>query len=439
MIAANANDAATDVTLYYPDGSVFESVVIEGGDLHIFELDGPTNMPFEQTKNTGINSKVFRLEATRPIVAYQFQPYSSSKSATADAALLLPRHAWGNNYLVLNQKGSGTTWVSIIALDDGVVARVLMPDVMTGTTAAGGGIPALGAGDVELIPMNAGETVRIYASASVDMSGMGIFTGDKDVAVMVGSPGTSLPGPNFVGYNDYLEEQLPPRTAWGKEVAVVKFRPILDESDVYRVMADKNGTIVTVSGDYEAEYTLDEGEFVQFESPGSFVVEGSEAILVAHGMVSAQITQGTPDPEQWPGWFEGVSNCGASGTLAAKDMGDPAVSFITPSAQYRNEYVFLTPYTYAWDVLSIVAPSWAWDSVLVDGLPLPAPTPLSGSDELWFTRFLVSDGPHHVESPLSGVGIEVYGYDCRLSYAYAGGLSLGAINEPPPVDDIPDP
>ena len=31
-----------------------------------------------------------------------------------------------------------------------------------------------------------------------------------------------------------------------------------------------------------------------------------------------------------------------------------------------------------------------------------------------------------------GVGIEVHGYDCRLSYAYAGGLSLGAINEPPP-------
>ena len=29
-------------------------------------------------------------------------------------------------------------------------------------------------------------------------------------------------------------------------------------------------------------------------------------------------------------------------------------------------------------------------------------------------------------------GIEVYGYDCRISYAYAGGLSLGVINIPPP-------
>ncbi len=27
-------------------------------------------------------------------------------------------------------------------------------------------------------------------------------------------------------------------------------------------------------------------------------------------------------------------------------------------------------------------------------------------------------------------GLEVYGYDCRISYAYPGGMSLGEINEP---------
>ncbi|MGB0591399.1 MAG: MopE-related protein [Myxococcota bacterium] len=439
VIAANANDTPTDVTLYYPDGEVVDSVVIEGGDLHIFELDGPTNALWEQEQETGVTSKVFRLEATRPIVAYQFQPYSSSQSATADAALLLPRHAWGNNYLLLNHKGTGATWVTIIALDDGVVARVRMPEVMNNQTKAGGGIPALGPSDVHLIPLNAGESARIWASSSVDMSGMGIFTGNKDVAVIVGSPGTNLPGPNVVGYNDYLEEQLPPRTAWGTEVAVVKFRPITNESDVYRVMADKNGTTVNITGDFEAQYSLDEGEFAEFQSAGSFVVEGSDAILVAHGMVSAKVSTGTPDPVEWPGWYEGTSNCGASGTLTADNMGDPAVSFVTPSAQYRNNYVFLTPYTYAWDVLTIIVPEWAWDTVLVDGLPLPAPTVLAGSSDLWFARFLVADGAHHVESPLVGVGIEVHGYDCRLSYAYAGGLSLGAINEPPPVDELPDP
>ncbi|MDP6943953.1 MAG: IgGFc-binding protein, partial [Myxococcota bacterium] len=426
-----AGDSCTDGTCPY---RVVDSVVIEGGGLHVFELAGVINAQWEHEEESGVFERVLRLEATRPIVAYQFQPYSSSHSATADAALLLPRHAWGNNYLVLNQKGSGPTWVTIVALDDDVEARIRLPDVMNASTKAGGPIPALSAGQVHLLPLDAGESARIYASSSVDLSGMGIYSGNKDVAVFVGSPGTSLPGPSFVGYNDYLEEQVPPRTAWGTDVAVVKFRPITNEEDVYRVMADKNGTTVTVTGDVEAQYSLDEGEFVQFESDGAFHVSGSDAILVAHGMVSCKQSSGIPDASDWPGWFEATNNCGTSGTLTAEDMGDPAVSFLTPSAQYRNEYVFLTPYTYAWDMLTIIVPDWAWESVLLDGLPLPAPTPLPGDEDLAYARFLIADGPHHVESPMTGVGIEVYGYDCRLSYAYAGGLSLGAINEPPPPE-----
>jgi hypothetical protein len=477
---------------------VLETAVIEGGELHIFEIEGPINAAWELGKETGVFDKVFRLEATRPIVAYQFQPYSSSYAATADAALLLPKHAWGNNHLVLNQKGSGNTWVTIMTLDDDVVVRVRMPEVMNGPTVAGGPIPAMSAGEVHLIPLKAGQAVRVYATPLVDLSGMGIFSGDKDVAVMVGSPGTSLPGPFFVPYNDLLEEQLPPRTAWGTDVGVVKFKPITDELDVYRVMADKDGTTVTISGDVEAVYALDEGEFAQFESAGSFHVHGSDAILVAHGMVSAQVSTGVASSSEWPGWFEATNNCGPmpaacvtdedcpsvtkpgkcepAGTcvgepeitcvvasdcpnkvtvsicdanamcasagqsaLQAALIGDPALSFVTPSAQYRNTYVFLTPDTYAWDVLTIIAPDWAWEGVSVDDLPLPAPTPVAGSEELSYARFLISDGRHHVESPLAGVGIEVHGYDCRLSYAYAGGLSLGAINEPPPVDELPDP
>jgi hypothetical protein len=49
---------------------VLETAVIEGGELHIFEIEGPINAAWELGKETGVFDKVFRLEATRPIVAY---------------------------------------------------------------------------------------------------------------------------------------------------------------------------------------------------------------------------------------------------------------------------------------------------------------------------------------------------------------------------------
>jgi hypothetical protein len=73
--------------------------------------------------------------------------------------------------------------------------------------------------------------------------------------------------------------------------------------------------------------------------------------------------------------------------------------------------------------------------VLLDGEPLPDPELHPGDPDLGYVRLLVADGTHQVTSEYAGVGIEVYGYDCRLSYAYSGGLSLGAINEPPPDPD----
>ena len=69
----------------------------------------------------------------------------------------------------------------------------------------------------------------------------------------------------------------------------------------------------------------------------------------------------------------------------------------------------------------------------MDGAPIPAPTALGG--DLSYARFLVDDGAHFIASDTVKFGIEVYGYDCRISYGHAGGLSLGVINTPPPPQD----
>jgi len=263
--------------------------------------------------------------------------------------------------------------------------------------------------------------------------GTGDFTGMRvsssgPVAVFTGSPSMSLPGPGMNFYKDYLEEQIPPRTAWGTEYAVVKFRPRSDEPDLYRFVADKDGTLLTLSGGVDAQVMLDEGQFHEVLTDKSFLASASEAFMVAHYMLSSDQSNGPKDDAQYPGPF--ISQNCAFPNPAHTELGDPAITFIPPIAQFRTNYTFLTPETYAWDMLTVVAPLSGWDTIKLDGAALPAPTGL-GFAGLGEARFLIADGPHDIRSPTTKFGLEVYGYDCRISYAYPGGLRLGEINTPP--------
>ena len=79
-------------------------------------------------------------------------------------------------------------------------------------------------------------------------------------------------------------------------------------------------------------------------------------------------------------------------------------------------------------MMTVVAPMGTWDSIELDGEPLPDPTAL-GVGNWAYARFLIDDGPHEIHGN-AGFGIDVYGYDCRIAYAYPGGLNLAKINPP---------
>ncbi|MEM7157030.1 MAG: IgGFc-binding protein [Myxococcota bacterium] len=426
VIAANANVQPATVTLYDTDGVELGTEVIDPGDLHVFELTGPENAPMEHPGTSAVH-RALRLESDIPIVAYQFQPYSTSSIAISDASLLLPEHAWSDNYLNFNASNDGEQWLIVASLEDGVEVTVEAPNFMVGTSNPGPGIPPLGASQQHVEILDRQDTLKIH-SGSADLTGMRVYADGGNVALYTGSPGMSLPGPGFQQYRDYLEEQLPPRESWGTEYAAIKYRPRTNEQDIYRIIADKDGTIVQITGDYTDNFALNEGEFVQFETDGNFLATGNEAFAVAHFMPSCSESTGAFDPSEYPGTFEATNNC--MGSALASDMGDPAVSFVVPTAQFRSRYTFLVPFTYAWDMLTVVAPTGQWGSIDLDGAPLPPSTPL-GFGGLSYARFLLDDGPHVIESAEAAFGVEVYGYDCRISYAYPGGLSLGSINVPP--------
>jgi hypothetical protein len=433
VVAANTSGVvAANVTLFDLGGALIESASIEPGELYTFVLagDSPQLVGHAISSATQITDRVMRLESDIPVVAYQFSPYSSSQVATADASLLLPEHAWGTDHLVASYHNSdfSDSWFTVVSLVDDNEITIEMPTNMQGVTSAGGPIPSLGAGESHTLTLQAGEAARIVSpgAGTADFTGARV-TSTEPVALVTGSPSMSLPGPGMNFYKDYLEEQVPPRTAWGTEIPVVKFRPRSDEPDLYRVMADADDTDVTITGGFMDRITLDAGEVYEFETAEAFVVTASDAVLVSHFMESQDQASGPKNDAEYPGEFISP-NC-ASPSQLTTELGDPAISFVAPLEQHRYNYTFLTPQTYAWDMITVIAPTAGWGSIVLDGDPLPEPTDIPGSD-LGFARFLIEDGPHDIRSPTTRFGLEVYGYDCRISYAYPGGMSLGEINEP---------
>ena len=103
-------------------------------------------------------------------------------------------------------------------------------------------------------------------------------------------------------------------------------------------------------------------------------------------------------------------------------IGDPSLILAAPEEEYRDNYIFLTPSAYAFDYISLIAPSGAVVSLDNVGLDGSAFTPISGTD-YYVARLPVSDGIHEIAAS-APVSVVVYGYDDDVSYGYLGGLGL---------------
>ena len=432
VVAANTNVQDAQVTLWAADGAMIEQAMVPAGMLHTFVIPGSSALmnAHNLASQTMQAKRAMILESDIPIVAAQYSPYSSSQNATSDASMLFPEHAWGDDYLAVaykNDDGAGA-WITVVSLQDGNEVTVTASPTMGGST-QGGVIAALSAGQSDTVTLGAQEILRVYApgGANPDLTGMRV-TSTKPVSIFAGAPSMSIPGPGFVPYMDHLEEQMPPRTAWGKAYAAVHFRPRSTEPDLYRFIADKDGTVIDLSGDVQDMLMLDEGEFVDVKTPESFYASSDQPFAVFHFMYSQSLTPGPKNDAEYPGNFLSP-NC-AVPSQSTTELGDPAVSFFPAVEQYRFNYTFLTPATYAWDMVTVIGPTAGWDTILLDGAALPEPPTDLGVAGLGYARFLVPDGPHEIRSDTVKFGLEVYGYDCRVSYAYPGGLSLSVINPP---------
>ncbi len=445
LVVTNPNDMNVTVTTHInnaaPGAAMDLSIVDERSvapmelvqiDLPQREVDGSVLNQNDGT-GTALTSRAFRVTSSAPIVAYQFNPVYQMH--TNDASILLPTHALDDRYWVMGWPGIGYAagaplnpastnygFLTIVGTEDATEVQV----TLSADISPGGPVTSwTPMGSTVVAYLNRFDVFNIEAHCSPStgaldcmLNGNTDFTGSEvrssaPVAVFAGVECANV-GPTSCDDGcccDHLEDQIVPASSLGERF-VAPHSPYRGgaEVDFWRVLADRDGTVVTTSLPSPwSSFSLDAGDFMQIETASSFTIVSSDPVIVGQYLVSQGCT--------------------------SAHTGDPSFTSFPPVEQYRQDYTFLVPATFDGDNVMIARSEGT--SVRLDDLLVPAE--FTGCEEhtaglidatSWSVIHCpVTDGPHHVTAD-APVGIGVYGYGPAGSYAYPGGTNLERINVP---------
>ncbi|MGM0577236.1 MAG: IgGFc-binding protein [Myxococcota bacterium] len=431
------------------------------GDLRVFRL------PPRNVEGTVQAPLAYRITASVPIFAYQFNPLENEQVFSNDASLLLPATLMGKEYIVMTREQTFDTLRSYLTVVAVLPGTTTVSVDVSGSTLSGaidsasgetGDIPHMEPGTTKVFKLEQYDVLNIETDRpGEDMTGSRILA-DKRVAVFGGSEASNAPNTarcivdedsvtgggvcEFdgetscetlmdcveAGFNtccaDHLEQQLFPLKTWGTSYVATKSWDRGEESDIWRLMAGADNTkvvlvppLTTPDGESIKVPVLNKGEWFEFESRKDFEVHSVDGKPILLGQFLA--AQDAPDPN-----VAGTSNTGDAGT------GDPAFMLSVPVEQYRRDLVVYTPAEYQDSYLNITTETGA--QVTLDGEQIPPGFfEVIGSGDYSVHRTRVEPGPHTISSS-EPAGVIVYGYDQYVSYAYTGGLSLEELNKEDP-------
>jgi hypothetical protein len=478
-------DVDAEVTVSVNGRMVFETVVASGGIEILPMVEPGTTTPLTDIEGTSISFVGIRIESSVPIVAYQFNPLDNEQVYSNDASLLFPTSSLGTEYLVMSRRQTFDTlktYVAIMSVQPGEteVTVELAPFTQENPliTLAGCDITQGRAncreGDPNFIPaMRGGDTVQYtlpqYAVLNIstnkpgaDLTGTRVES-NRPIAVFGGSEASNAPNDDSCVYRvnqadwvceatrltanprpcadangdptvelcrdfntccaDHLEHQMLPLFAWGQRYMASRSAPRGDEADVWRVMAGRDNTTVTLSGIPDTwflrdllprfgEYVINEGEWFEFPSPVDFEIDADGPIMVGQFLAAEQ----APFSDEIESTKPPHSDA---------NTGDPAFILGVPVEQYRTDYTFLAPNAFEFDYVTITAP--VDSTVMLDDAEV--------AEDEWSTfgggtyraaRILIEDGFHRLVCS-EPCGLMVHGYDRYVSYGYPGGLDLREI------------
>lgn len=452
VVLANPSDVTVQAFVYQSNGSpnspaqtlTTSTLVPPQGlvriDLPAREVDGTVGNT--EGAGTHLSNHAFRIETNFPVVAYQFNPII--ESASNDASLLIPVPALDTHYRVIGWPTANPieilgdmpgipdhSYVTIVGTQPGTTVRVTLGGPIVGGTIQGGGtIAAASAGQTIEYTIGAFDVLNLESDGIPgDMTGtlvtssapVAVFSGgERGIAPMDGdAPAHPDGAPDDWCCTEHLEEQVFPTVAWGRDFVVTASpkraaHPTWREPDIYRVLADRDGTSITTNlPPPNDSFTLNSNEFRTFYADRSFVLNASSAVSIQQILVS----------QDWVvDWKPGHG-------------GDPSMILYPPFQQYRDNYLVLAPETFSSNYVVISAPTGT--TVFLDGRELDADEFMricayedAGTIEgQAYTAVTcpVSGGVHRIESSRP-VGVMVYGYHNVGSYGYAGGSNLTMIN-----------
>jgi len=252
------------------------------------------------TTNEVVEAKAIHVTSLVPVSVHVV----SESNFSADGYLALPTAGLGKNYYVMSYASLSQT-----GSEFAVVATQNATTVTITPKAAGSTHPA---GTAFTVLLNSGETYQMQNPGNADMTGTYV-SADKPIAVFSGHRYANVPF--NTNWNDYIVEQLPDVSIWGKIHHTSLFSGRSDYA--VRVMASQNNTtFTTIPANLIG--TLNAGEFadVVLTGPGEFVSD--KPVLVA------QFIRG----------YDAETDI----TLVKK--GDPSMVIITPAEQGMTDATF---------------------------------------------------------------------------------------------------
>ena len=361
-----------------------------------------------------LSGKSYRIGSSNPVSVHQFNPLNSYEVFTNDASLLLPAQRGGFEYLVLSWplRTSGNSlrgFATVVATQGGTTNVEVWP---TSGVESGTGVQSVSADPVEPyeFALQRGDVLNLETAGAqgADLTGTRIKA-DQKIGVFGGHECANIPlGTN---YCDHVEQQLLPVTMWGNNYIADAFAPrSASQVDTWRVISAGDGTTVETNPVVAGPYTLDKGEWEEFETGQHFEISATGPILVGH-------------------YLQGSNYQGFSQTCSSSGIGDPAFSLVVPQKQYLSEYIVLIPDGYQEDYLNVTFQVGSEAQVNIDGVPmsqlLTGSPPEVGESGWAVAQVTMTNGIHTADSNMP-FAVTAYGYDCDVSYAYPGGLGLQA-------------